>query len=143
NIRVIGVQAENSRAMYNQYHDLAAKGYEQSRTIAEGIDVKEPGKITSQIIRDYVDDIVTVTEQEIAASILYMLERSKTLMEGAGATALAGLFAHQDKIKSRYCGIVVSGGNIDISSNPNIQRLAHQRTQPSNVKTPNFNSTVS
>src|SRR5699024_1413935 len=64
--------------------------------ISRGIAVKEPGKLTLPLIYQYVDDIVTVTEEEVASAILYMLERNKTLMEGAGAAALAALFAHND-----------------------------------------------
>lgn len=143
NIRIIGVQSQNSRAMYNLYHNETPKDYVPTRTIAEGIDVKEPGKLTSQVIREYVDEVVTVTDEEIAASVLYMLERNKTLMEGAGAAALAALFAYKDQIKSRYCGVIVSGGNIDISSIPHIQRLADNRQQAPRMEPPNFNSTVS
>lgn len=124
NIRVIGVQASGARAIYNSYHQLKMNDTCNVDTIAEGIAVKKPGKRTLPIIQKYVDDIVTVTDEEIANSILYMLERNKTLMEGAGAAALAALFSHAHQLKSRHCGIVVSGGNIDISSIPKIQRLA-------------------
>ncbi|MGM8211334.1 threonine ammonia-lyase [Virgibacillus sp. W0430] len=124
NIRVIGVQASGAPAMYNSYHDIPGNESDNVDTIAEGIAVKKPGSLTSPIIKKYVDDIVTVTDEEIATAILYMLERNKTLMEGAGAAALAALFSKSQQIKSRHCGIVVSGGNIDISSIPKIQRLA-------------------
>lgn len=123
NIRIIGVQASNSCAMYRDYHHNKVIG-PQSPTIAEGIDVKNPGQFTLPIIRDYVDDIITVSDEEIAAAVLYMLERNKALVEGAGAAALAALFKHNKSIKSRHCGIVVSGGNMDISTIPKIQRLA-------------------
>src|SRR5699024_3379537 len=95
-------------------------------TIAEGIDVKQPGDLTSPLIHQYVADIVTESEEEIESAILYMLERNKTLMEGAGAVALAALFAHKDYIKSIHCGIVGSGGNFDIDKIPLIQQLANQ-----------------
>lgn len=71
---------------------------------------------------------MTVSNEDIAAAILYMLERNKTLVEGAGASALAGLFKHNESIKSRHCGIIVSGGNMDIGSFPMIQRLADTST---------------
>src|SRR5699024_8645227 len=122
-MRIIGVQARESNAMYNRYYSKDASTSPQDKTIAEGIDVKKPGKLTAAIIDDYVDDIVTVSNEDIAASILYMLERNKTLVEGAGAAALAALFTHNRSIKSRHCGIIVSGGNMDISSIPMIQRL--------------------
>ena len=69
-----------------------------------------------------------------------MLERNKTLMEGAGAAAIAALFSHKQQIKSRHCGVVVSGGNIDISSIPMIQRLADKQPKPA---TSPFNMTSS
>src|SRR5699024_12489496 len=95
-----------------------------ANTIAKGIAVKTPVEKTIPLIQEYVDDIVTVSEEEIARAILYMLERNKTLMEGAGAAALAGLFAYQEQINSRHCCVVVSGGNFDIDQIPFIQQLA-------------------
>src|SRR5690625_1253142 len=94
NIRVVGVQASGSCAMYNAFHHNKPNNTQQATTIAEGINVKQPGKLTTPLVKEYVDDIITVTDEEIAAAILYMLERNKTLMEGAGAAALAALFAH-------------------------------------------------
>ena len=134
NIRIIGVQANSSSAMYDSYHKKEVSAFPQAATIAEGIDVKVPGKLTSDIIKRYVDDIITVSDEEIAAAILYMLERNKTLMEGAGAAGVAALFAHNQQIKSRHCGIIVSGGNMDISTIPMIQRLADKKkpSQPDN-----------
>lgn len=125
NIRIIGVQADFISPTYYDFHGIKPKKPFRADTIAEGIAVKTPGEHTLPLIKKYVDDIVTVTEEEIASAILYMLERNKTLMEGAGAAALAALFAHNDRIKSRHCGIVVSGGNFDIDQIPLIQRLAN------------------
>lgn len=131
NIKVIGVQASNSSAVYNSYHHITPDNKTSNPfTIAEGINVKEPGKLTLPLIEKYVDDIITVSDEEIASSILYMLERNKTLTEGAGATALAGLFIHNEQIKSNHCGIIVSGGNIDLSALPMIQRLADNKYFP-------------
>lgn len=126
NIRIVGVQSEMICPMYHDFHQTTPNSPYRADTIAEGIAVKQPGDLTSPLIHQYVDDIVTVTEEEIASAILYMLERNKTLMEGAGAVALAALFAHKDYIKSRHCGIVVSGGNFDIDKIPLIQQLANQ-----------------
>lgn len=127
NIRIIGVQTERFAAMHNNFHQIIPTKSLPTETIAEGIAVKEPGSLTLPLINQYVDDIVTVTEEEVASAILYMLERNKTLMEGAGAAALAALFAHGDSIKSRHCGIIVSGGNFDIDKIPLIQQLANKR----------------
>ncbi|WP_188454256.1 threonine ammonia-lyase [Virgibacillus oceani] len=124
NIKIIGVQASGASAMYESYHHNKVKTLKSVSTIAEGIAVKQPGKNTLPIIRDYVDDILTVTDEEIASAIVYMLERNKTLMEGAGAAALAALFTHNKRIKSRHCGVIVSGGNMDIGTIPKIQQLA-------------------
>lgn len=124
NIQIIGVQASGAPAMYNDFHNRINPKNASASTIAEGIAVKQPGSHTSEIIKKYVDDIVTVSDEEIASAILYMLERNKTLMEGAGAAAIAALFAHKDKIKSKHCGIIVSGGNMDLAMMPKIQELA-------------------
>ncbi|HLR67414.1 threonine ammonia-lyase [Virgibacillus alimentarius] len=130
NIKVIGVQAREASAMYESYHSDRLKKLKTVNTIAEGIAVKQPGKYTLPIIREYVDNIVTVTDEEIASAIVYMLERNKALMEGAGAAALAALFAYNEQIKSRHCGIIVSGGNMDIGTMPMIQRLAEKQHCP-------------
>ncbi|TVT29080.1 threonine ammonia-lyase [Salinicoccus cyprini] len=126
NIRVIGVQAASAAATHTAYHEGAVKKLDKVSTIAEGIAVKQPGEKTLPIIRHYVDDIITVSEAEIAHAIIYMLERGKTLVEGAGAAGLAGLLSHNDKIDSRHCGVIVSGGNLDISKLSHIQALARQ-----------------
>lgn len=124
NIKVLGVQAEGASAMYDSFRKKKMSTTTSVNTIAEGIAVKKPGKHTFPIIQEFVDDIVTVTDEEIASAIVYMLERNKTLIEGAGAAAIAALFAHSKQIKSRHCGVIVSGGNIDISMVTNIQSLA-------------------
>jgi len=77
--------------------------------------VKEPGKLTTKIIQSYVDDVITVSEQEIASSILFMLEREKMLVEGAGAAAVAAVLHRHLPFHSERTGIIVSGGNFDVS----------------------------
>src|SRR5699024_3513336 len=124
NVRIIGVQTEQIPAAYNAYYGIRPKQPLLANTIAEGIAVKTQGEKTIQLIQEYVDDIDTVSEGDSARAILYMLERNKTLIEGAGAAALAGLFAYQEQINSRHCGVVVSGGNFDIDQIPFIQQLA-------------------
>lgn len=128
NIRIIGVQSEAFPAAYNSFHQINPNQTQKAETIAEGIAVKIPGELTLPLIHKYVDDIVTVSEEDIASAILYMLERNKTLMEGAGAVGLAALFAHNDYIKSRHCGVIVSGGNFDIDQIPHIQQLARKNS---------------
>ncbi|WP_188943076.1 threonine ammonia-lyase [Virgibacillus salexigens] len=130
NLRIIGVQASGAAAMHSSYHTGRSQNLKSVDTIAEGIAVKKPGKRTLPLIKEYVDEMVTVSDEEIASSIVYMLERNKTLMEGAGAAALAALFAHNKQIKSRHCGIIVSGGNMDIGTMPQIQQLADRLHHP-------------
>lgn len=124
NIKVIGVQSAGASAMYQSYYHNRVKQLDHVSTIAEGIAVKKPGERTLPLINKYVDDIVTVTDEEIAFAIVYMLERNKTLLEGAGAAALAALFSRGSHIQSEHCGIIVSGGNLDISRLPMIQQLS-------------------
>src|SRR5699024_4209410 len=115
NIRIIGVQAERIPAAYYNYYNIEPQKPMRADTIAEGIAVKKHGEMNMYIIQSYVDDIVTVADEEIVSTMLFMLKRNKTLMEGVGASSLAVLFDHNDSIKNRHCGIIVSGGNFDIS----------------------------
>ncbi|GGJ87841.1 hypothetical protein GCM10007063_07860 [Lentibacillus kapialis] len=126
-IKVIGVQSAGASAMYQSYYHNRLKRLDRVSTIADGIAVKQPGERTLEVINQYVDDMVTVTDEEIASAIVYMLERNKTLLEGAGAAALAALFSRD--IDSRHCGTIVSGGNMDISTLPMIQQLAKKLHQ--------------
>ncbi|MYL35113.1 threonine ammonia-lyase [Pontibacillus yanchengensis] len=123
-INVIGVQAKEASATYNRFYKKGASSLTQVKTIADGIAVKQPGMATFPIINQYVDEIVTVTEPDIASAMLYMLERNKSLVEGAGASAFAGLLAHGKHLNAQNVGIVVSGGNMDVSKMPTIQHLA-------------------
>ena len=96
-------------------HD-AIKGVEPrfgSSTIAEGIAVKSPGQLTMPIVRREVEDIVLVDEGDIEQAIVMLLEIEKTLVEGAGAAALAALVCNRDRYSGLRVGVVLSGGNID------------------------------
>ena len=110
-IQVIGVQAEGASAIVNSFHQDAIRPTETAHTIADGIAVKEPGDLTMQYINQYVDQMVTVSDAEIAATILLLLERTKQVVEPAGAASLAAVLNHQGK--KVVC--VLSGGNIDVS----------------------------
>ncbi len=125
-IRIIGVQAEGACATYNGFYQKGPTKLKQVTTIADGIAVKKPGNHTFPLIQKYVDDIVTVSDVDIASAMVYMLEREKTLIEGAGASAFAALLSKGHQIQSNHCGIVVSGGNMDITKMPKIQALASQ-----------------
>ncbi len=110
-IEVIGVQTEQFPSMYAVF-----KGEERAcgnATIAEGIAVKSPGKLTSAIVRKLVDDIVLVSEGDIEHAILLLLEIEKTVVEGAGAAGLAALIRHRERFAGKRVGLILSGGNID------------------------------
>ncbi len=123
-IQIIGVQARTASAAYNHFHKKGPTTLSTVSTIAEGIAVKKTGTKTLPVIHEYVDDIVTVTENDLATAMMYMLERKKSLVEGAGAAALAALLVHGAKLPSKHCGVVVSGGNVDLAKLPAIQTLA-------------------
>lgn len=124
-IKIIGVQAANAPSMFKSYYTKDDHVMLSSAsTIAEGIAVKAPGMLTQQVVRDYVDEIYCVSESQIANAMIYLLERTKSLVEGAGASALAGLLAYGDKIDSKHTGVIVSGGNLDLAKMAEIQTLA-------------------
>jgi threonine dehydratase len=110
-IVMIGVQTARFASMY-----AAVKGLKPefgSNTIADGIAVKEPGKLTLEIIRRQVDDIVLVDEGDIEEAMLLLLEIEKTVVEGAGAAGLAGLLCNRERFAGKKVGVVLCGGNID------------------------------
>jgi threonine dehydratase len=110
-IEIIGVQAALYPSMYNliKAQELPMRG----DTLAEGIAVKAPGRITSEIVRALVDDIVLVTEKEIEQALSLLITIEKTVTEGAGAAALAAVLADEARFEGRSIGLVLSGGNID------------------------------
>jgi threonine dehydratase len=118
-VRVIGVQTSrlpSMQAAIEQHHPVTI---DPATTIADGIAVRRAGDVTFPIVQQYVDEIVTVDEDEIASSILVLLEREKTLAEGAGATALAALLQHKTSLSGRalpaHTAVLVCGGNIDVT----------------------------
>jgi len=114
-IRVIGVQTSRLPSMaaaVEQHHPVTL---DSATTIADGIAVRRAGDVTFPVVDKYVDEIVTVDEDEIASAILVLLEREKTLAEGAGATALAALIQKKTTLKSEHTAVIVSAGNIDVT----------------------------
>lgn len=110
-IRIIGVQARLYPSMYN-----AIKGEHlpmRGDTLAEGIAVKEPGRITTDIIRHLVDDIVLVTDDEMERAVSMLINIEKTVAEGAGAAGLAAVMAAPERFRGTNVGLVLTGGNID------------------------------
>lgn len=115
-IKVIGVQAANAAAYPPSLESEEALSVKTSSTIADGIAVGKPGKIPFEIIKEHLDEIVTVTESEIAAAIVFLLERSKMVVEPAGAVSVAALLTGKlDElgIKPESVVALLSGGNID------------------------------
>jgi threonine dehydratase len=83
-------------------------------TIAEGIAVKVPGRLTLPIVQELVDDVLLVDEDAIEEGVLMLLELERTVAEGAGAVGLAALLKHRDRFAGRKVGLILSGGNIDL-----------------------------
>jgi threonine dehydratase len=115
-VRVIGVQTSRLPSMVEAVKAHHPVTLEPGTTIADGIAVRRAGEVTFPVVAEYVDEIVTVDEDEIASAILTLLEREKTLAEGAGATALAALLQQRTSLP---CGtktaVLVCGGNIDVT----------------------------
>jgi threonine dehydratase len=110
-LRIVGVQAGLYPSMYN-----AVKGEQlpmRGDTLAEGIAVKAPGRITTGIVRDLVDDIVLVSEDQIERAVSMLISIEKTVVEGAGAAGLAALLSTPERFAGRNVGLVLTGGNID------------------------------
>jgi threonine dehydratase len=117
-IRVIGVQTSRLPSMVEAVAAHGPVTIDAGTTIADGIAVRRAGAITYPVVAQYVDEIVTVDEDEIASAILVLLEREKTLAEGAGATALAALLQGKTSLANRRgvtTGVLVCGGNIDVT----------------------------
>lgn len=114
-VRVIGVQAENADAIVKSFQSGKCVCTKKAGTIADGIAVKQPGKLTTALICKHVDDMVTVTDDEIAEAILLLLERCKMVVEPAGAVSLAAALNHRVKdLQGKRVACVLSGGNIDV-----------------------------
>ena len=115
NIKVYGVQAENAPSMYKSMQQGEAITLDTVSTFADGIAVKHPGDTTFEMVSKYVDEVVTVTEDEIAAAILALLEKQKVVAEGAGAVSVAAAMFGKLPIEGKKVVCVVSGGNIDVN----------------------------
>jgi threonine dehydratase len=114
-IRIVGVQTSrlpSMQAAVEAHHPVTV---DPATTIADGIAVRRAGDLTFPLVERYVDEIVTVEEDEIASAILMLLEREKTLAEGAGAAALAALLEHRTSLHGAHTAVLVCGGNIDVT----------------------------
>ncbi|SHK34765.1 threonine ammonia-lyase [Desulforamulus aeronauticus] len=114
-VQIIGVEALDAPCMkeacrLGKVHELAS-----AQTIADGIAVRRPGDITFEMVQTYVDQIVTVDDEEIAGAILMLLENSKLVAEGAGAVGIAALLHKKCDLQGKKVAVVISGGNIDVN----------------------------
>lgn len=115
-IKVIGVQAEEAAGMVSSLSEDRVVSLSTSATFAEGIAVKQVGELTFRCCQNCVDELVTVSESEIALAVLEYIERAKLVVEGAGAAPLAALLAKKIDVKDKTTVLVVSGGNIDVTT---------------------------
>lgn len=116
NCKVYGVQAAGAPSMEQSIADDEIETLKHVNTIADGIAVKTPGDLTYQMVKEYVDGIVTVTDDEIALAILTLLEQQKLIAEGAGAVAVAAVMNGKiPEIDGKNVCCLVSGGNIDVT----------------------------
>jgi threonine dehydratase len=115
-VKVLGVETELLPSMLASIEEGRLVTVDSATSLADGIAVKRPGEITFRHVQKYVDEIVTVSEEEIASAILYLLEKEKTVSEGAGAVTVAALLNHKVRgLEGRRVVALVSGGNIDVN----------------------------
>lgn len=114
-IKVYGVQSSGAASMVRSLKDGKIECLDSVSTIADGIKVKEPGEHTFEYCRQYVDEIVTVTDDEVSSAILALIEQHKLIAEGAGAVAVAAVMFDKVPVKGKKVACLVSGGNIDVT----------------------------
>lgn len=122
-VEVWGVQAAGAPGMYQSMADGHIKCLPNVCTVADGIAVKQPGELTYEMCRKYLDGIVTVTEDEICAAILAIIEQQKMVVEGAGAVAVAAAMFNKVPIKGKKTICLLSGGNVDVTI---LNRVIHR-----------------
>ena len=115
NVKVYGVQAENAPSMVRSFREDGIITLESVSTFADGIAVKTPGDLTYAMAKEYVDEMVSVSEDEIAAAILALIEQQKLIAEGAGAVSVAAAMFGKVPIAGKKAVCLVSGGNIDVN----------------------------
>lgn len=115
NVKVYGVQAAGAPSMFKSVKDGKIEELSSVSTIADGIAVKKPGDLTYEICSKYVDEIVTVSDDEISAAILALMEQHKLVTEGAGAVAVAAAMYGKIDLSGKKTVCLLSGGNIDVT----------------------------
>lgn len=114
-VKVYGVQAAGAPSMLNSLKAHSQQALELVSTFADGIAVKRPGDTTFRMVEQYVDAVVTVSEDEIAAAILALIEKQKLIAEGAGAVGVAAAMFHKVDLAGKKAVCLLSGGNIDVN----------------------------
>ena len=115
-VKVYGVQVSGAPSMYNSVKNGEIECLSSVSTIADGIAVKKPGENTYALVKEYVDDIALVSDDEVASAILALIEKQKMIAEGAGAAAVAAVMFNKFNLKGKRVVAIVSGGNIDVTS---------------------------
>ena len=115
-IKIYGVQSAGAAGMYSSVKNGKIECLDKVQTVADGIAVKQPGENTFSLVREYVDDIALVSDDEISSAILALIEKQKMIAEGAGAASVAAAMFGKFPIKGKKTVCVVSGGNIDVTS---------------------------
>lgn len=115
-IKVYGVQVAGAPSMYNSFNNGGIECLSSVSTIADGIAVKKPGENTYSLVKEYVDEIALVSDDEVCSAILSLIENQKMIAEGAGAAAVAAVMFNKFNLKGKRVVAVVSGGNIDVTS---------------------------
>ncbi|AKX34502.1 threonine dehydratase [Spiroplasma litorale] len=124
NCKLVGVESENVPSYYEARKNNKPYQVKGKLSIADGIAVKETGDITFEILNKFVDDVVLVTEEEIAKTILFLFENCKIVAEGAGAVTSAAVLFNKLKVKNKKIVCVLTGGNIDVTTFMNITNRA-------------------
>ena len=114
-VKVYGVQATGAPSMANSIADHQIEELSSVSTIADGIAVKRPGTLTYELVEKYVDEVVTVSDDEISAAILALMEQQKLVTEGAGAVAVAAAMFGKVDLQGKKVVCLLSGGNIDVT----------------------------
>lgn len=114
-VKVYGVQAQGAPSMRNSVRDGEIEELDKVSTIADGIAVKKPGQLTYELCSKYVDEIATVSDDEISAAILALMEQHKLVTEGAGAVAVAAAMFGKFDLEGKKTVCLLSGGNIDVT----------------------------
>jgi threonine dehydratase len=119
-VKIIGVEPENASSMKNSIKEGEIQTLSTANTIADGIAVKTPGDLTYSIIKDNVDEIVVVSEDELANALLILMENEKLVAEGAGAASVAAVMSNKIDMENKNIVALISGGNIDMNMVINI-----------------------